>query len=53
LCIKDFASPNPDILNPEFLICTSPLTHQAIHFGDKGLLPKIPIKRKPGDTKLW
>lgn len=51
--IEDLNRKNPDILNPEFLICTSPMTHQAIHYGDKSLLPQVPIIRHPGDTKLW
>lgn len=41
------------ILNPDYLICASLDTHNAIHFGDESLLPKTPIERKPGDTKLW
>lgn len=41
------------ILDPEFLITTSMRTHNAIHYGDKSLLPQLPIERKPGDTKLW
>lgn len=44
---------NSDILNPEFLICVSFDTHNAIHFSDESLLPKLPIERTPGDTKLW
>lgn len=42
-----------DILNPEFLICTSHSTHVAIHYGDESLLPEILVARFPGDTKLW
>lgn len=42
-----------DILNPEFLICVSHKTHNAIHFGDESLLPKPFVERRPGDTKLW
>src|ERR1700746_1136634 len=38
------------ILDPEYLITTSLLTHNAIHYGDKSLLPKGPVERKPGDT---
>lgn len=41
------------ILNPNYLICASLDTHNAIHFGDESSLPKTPIERKPGDTKLW
>jgi hypothetical protein len=40
------------ILDPEFLICTSKLTHNALHYG--GELPRgRPVERRPGDTKLW
>lgn len=41
------------ILDPNFLITTSLQTHNAIHYGDESLLPRGPIVRKPGDTKLW
>ena len=41
------------ILNPEFLITTTQDTHNAIHYGDKSLLRKKFIERKPGDTRLW
>ena len=40
-------------LNPEFLICTTHDTHNAIHYGDKSLLAKPYEPRRPGDTKLW
>lgn len=41
------------LTNPEYLISCSYLTHQAIHYGDHSLLPKIPIERKPNDTCPW
>lgn len=41
------------IINPEFLICTTHNTHNAIHYGDEGLLPRPFVERQPGDTKLW
>ena len=41
------------IVDPEFLITTSLNTHNAIHFGDKSLLPQGPVERKAGDTRLW
>lgn len=40
-------------LDPEFLICTTHDTHNAIHFGDASLLAKPFVPRSPGDTKLW
>lgn len=42
-----------DILNPEFLVCVSLRTHNAIHFGDESLLPDIPIERFKNDTCPW
>jgi hypothetical protein len=41
------------ILNPEYLITTSQKTHNAIHYGDRSLLPKPYAPRASGDTKLW
>lgn len=41
------------ILDPEYLIVTTQRTHNAIHYGDKRLLPKPFVERTPGDTKLW
>ena len=41
------------IFDPEYLICVSRQTHNAIHFGDQSLLPGLPVERKPGDTCLW
>lgn len=40
-------------LDPEFLICTTHDTHNAIHYGDASLLKKPYNPRCPGDTKLW
>jgi hypothetical protein len=44
---------DPDILNPNFLITTTIQTHNAIHYGDKRLLPRVFVERRRGDTKLW
>lgn len=41
------------IYDPEFLICTSRMTHNAIHYGDSELLPRLPVLRRPGDTCPW
>lgn len=41
------------ILDPNFLITTSHRTHNAIHYGDESLLPRAPVRRRFGDTKLW
>ena len=41
------------LLNPDFLVCVSHITHNAIHYGDMELLPSDPIERKPNDTCPW
>lgn len=41
------------LLNPEFLICCSHNTHNAIHYGDENLLITEPIIRTPNDTCPW
>jgi hypothetical protein len=41
------------ICDPEYLITTTQRTHNAIHYSDVSLLPKVVISRKEGDTKLW
>lgn len=41
------------ILDPNYLISTSHQTHNAIHFGDESLLPRGPVERRAGDTRLW
>ena len=53
MMIQDFEDGNPDILEPEFLICTSLHTHNIIHFGNSKNLIRLPIERRKGDTKLW
>lgn len=51
--VSDIVDGNDDILNPEFLISVTHRTHNAIHYGNVDLLPRGPIERRPGDTKLW
>lgn len=41
------------ILDPEFLICVSHKTHNAIHYGNADLLVSLPIERRPNDTCPW
>lgn len=50
---KDIQDKLDWILDPNFLICVSNNTHQALHYGDINLLQKDPIERQPNDTKLW
>ena len=49
----DIAHGEEWILDPEFLITTSHRTHNAIHFGNRNLLPQPVVARRAGDTMLW
>lgn len=41
------------LLDPEYLICTSHNTHEAITYGDESLLALLPIERTKNDTCPW
>ena len=49
----DIVHSNVDMIDPEFLICTTHNTHNAIHYGDASLLVTEPIERRPNDTCPW
>ena len=53
MSIDDIVEAEDMILDPEFLITTTQLTHNAIHFGDSSILRKKYVERTAGDTKLW
>lgn len=53
LTIEDIENQEEWILDPEYLITTCIRTHNAIHYGDRSLLPQPVIERQPGDTTLW
>lgn len=41
------------LTNPDYLICTTQTTHNAIHYGDESLLLSTPVARTPNDTCPW
>lgn len=53
LTMEDFEESTDNLLDPEVLICTSLRTHNAVHFGDRSLLPQPFVERRPGDTVPW
>lgn len=54
ITIEDIESENWEkLLDPDNLITTSYNTHNAIHYGNDHMLPKLPIERRPGDTCPW
>lgn len=53
ITIKDIELDRDILYDPEGLICTSDLTHKAIHYGDENLLPKKIIERRRNDMCPW
>lgn len=53
ITMDDLANNMELVCNPEYLICVSFATHNAIHYGDKQYLNKTIVERRPGDTCLW
>ena len=50
---KDIYNLTDILLNPEYLICVSHNTHNAIHYSNEELLAKAPIVRTKNDTCPW
>ena len=51
--VEDIKSRSEFLLDPEYLICVSKNTHNAIHYGDSELLITEPIERSKNDTCPW
>lgn len=51
--VEDILRKSDFLLNPEYLICTTKSTHDAIHYGDENLLAKPLIERTRNDTCPW
>ena len=50
---KDIIRMSDALMNPEFLICVTHNTHNAIHYGDEDLLFTGFVERRPNDTCPW
>jgi len=53
LLISDIENDSEFLLDPEYLISVSELTHNVIHYGNEERLFNAPIERKPNDTCPW
>lgn len=53
ITMEDILNDRDWIYDPEFLICTTHVTHNAIHYGDEHLLITAPVERSPNDTCPW
>lgn len=50
---EDIVHGDESILDPEYLITTTHVTHNAIHFGTDAPQRHVLVERRRGDTKLW
>ena len=51
---KDIVNRSNILLDPEYLICVTHQTHNAIHYGDESILTEGEfIERYPNDTCPW
>jgi hypothetical protein len=53
LTIDDILNRSKFLLDPEYLISTSHMTHQAITYGNERLLMTAPVERTKFDTCPW
>lgn len=53
ITLEDIEDATDNLLDPEFLISCSQRTHNAIHYGDKSLLPQVFVERSPRDHIDW
>lgn len=53
ITIDDVLNDDPKVFDPDNLITSSHMTHEAIHYGDESLLIKDPVERTKNDTCPW
>lgn len=54
ITVNDIMENPEDVFNPDFLVCVSMDTHNAIHYGDIKYLEKNKlVKRAANDTSPW
>ena len=53
ISVEDIHTMSDLLMNPEYLICVSQRTHNAIHYGDESLIITAPIERTQNDTCPW
>lgn len=53
ITLNDIIHSSEYLINPEYLITTSILTHNAIHYGKEAITESCFHERKPNDTAPW
>lgn len=50
---EDIMYQTPFLIDPEYMICVSHQTHNAIHYGSLNSIPSDYVPRTPNDTCPW
>lgn len=53
ITVNDIVHSSDFLLNPDYLVCVSHNTHNAVHYGDEDLLVTVPVERRKNDTCPW
>ena len=54
ITVDDVLTYSPDVFNPEYLICVTHKTHNALHYGVEDYTRSMEVvERKPNDTIPW
>ena len=53
ITVNDIVHSSDFLLNPDYLVCVSHNTHNAVHYGDEDLLVTAPVERRKNDTCPW
>lgn len=54
ITIEDIENSSDFLLNPEYLVCVSEATHNAIHYGDSSFIKRSQVvERSLNDTAPW
>ena len=53
ITVKDVELSTEYLMNPEYLVCVTHNTHNAIHYGDEKQIVTGPIVRTKNDTCPW
>ena len=53
ITVKDVELSTKYLMNPEYLICVTHNTHNAIHYGDEKIINNGPVVRTKNDTCPW
>lgn len=51
--VDDILKRSDYLLNPDYLVCVTKTTHDAIHYGDETSLIVVPRERTKNDTCPW